>query len=83
MKRNRIKIYRNPLPWLAPMIFMLGLFYLYPMFDVIRLSLTNTTILEPDFKYTIDSYIRILEDKDFHHTFLVTLIFVFSLSRGP
>jgi multiple sugar transport system permease protein len=32
-------------PWLLPLILVLGLFYLYPVFDVFRLALTRATLL--------------------------------------
>jgi multiple sugar transport system permease protein len=76
-KRYRIRIYRRPLPWLLPMILMLALFYLYPLADVIRMSFTDISILKTEFSYTLLSYIRVLEDKDFHYSFWITLIFVF------
>ena len=60
------------------MIAMLAAFYLYPLVDVIRMSFTNTSTLEPDFKYTFLSYIRTFEDPDFYHSALITVIFVFT-----
>ncbi len=39
-------------PWLLPLILVLGLFYLYPVFDVFRLALTRATLLGDEGGYT-------------------------------
>jgi multiple sugar transport system permease protein len=58
------------------MLLMLALFYLYPLADVIRLSFTNTSTLEPDFKYTLGSYIKTFQDPDFYQSAYVSVVFV-------
>ncbi len=70
--------YGRPLLWMLPMILMLVLFYLYPLVDVIRLSFTNTSTLEAEFKYTLNSYIKTLQDPDFYRSIYVSVVFVFS-----
>jgi multiple sugar transport system permease protein len=40
-------------PWLLPLILVLGLFYLYPVFDVFRLALTRATLLGDEGGYTL------------------------------
>lgn len=39
-------------PWLLPLIVVLGLFYLYPVLDVLRLALTRATLLGDEGGYT-------------------------------
>ncbi|MFA6504770.1 MAG: sugar ABC transporter permease [Treponemataceae bacterium] len=78
---TRIKhgpLYRHPLKWLMPMIVMLGLFYCYPLFDVVRFSFTNASILKPTYNYTFNSYLKVFGDPEVLGTFIVTFIFVFS-----
>ena len=61
-----------------PMFIMLGLFYVYPLFDVIRYSFTNASILKPTFQYSFNSYGKIFGDPEIMETFATTFIFVFS-----
>jgi len=78
MKKRSSAYYTHPLKWLLPMLAMLILFYLYPMIDVIRYSFTNVSILRPTYRYTLDSYLKIMQDPEILHTFYVTFTFVFS-----
>jgi len=78
MKKRSAAYYTHPLKWLLPMLVMLILFYLYPMIDVIRYSFTNVSILRPTYRYTLDSYLKIMQDPEILHTFYVTFTFVFS-----
>ncbi|MGO7704633.1 sugar ABC transporter permease, partial [Rhizobium ruizarguesonis] len=34
-----------PLHWIMPVIVVIGIFYLYPVIDVFRLSFTNATLI--------------------------------------
>jgi multiple sugar transport system permease protein len=61
-----------------PMILMLGLFYCYPLFDVLRYSFTNASILKPTYSYTVNSYLKVFGDPEILNTFAVTFIFVFT-----
>ncbi|QEN06731.1 sugar ABC transporter permease [Oceanispirochaeta crateris] len=65
------------LVWLGPMVVFLFCFYLFPLVDVIRLSLTNTTIGQNNFSYTLNSFISVLTDKNLPHILMRTLTFVF------
>jgi len=56
---------------------MLILFYLYPLLDVVRLSFTNASTLTPEFRYTLNSYIKTFKDSNFLNTVYVSVIFVF------
>ncbi len=38
----------SPLPWLVPLILVLGIFYLYPLIDVFRLAFTNVSLVGAD-----------------------------------
>lgn len=56
---------------------MLAAFYAYPVIDLIRLSFTNASFLQPAFRYGLSSYASIFRDPDFLNTVWITLIFVF------
>lgn len=60
------------------MIFFLGLFYLYPLLDVIRLSFTDASLIRPDFEYTLQSYSRLFRDPRTLHSLRITVIFALS-----
>lgn len=72
-RRNRFSY----LLWLAPLIFMLVVFYAWPVIDLIRLSFTNASFLQPKFSYGLGSYLSVFRDPDFLHTLWITVIFVF------
>jgi len=68
----------NFLLWLLPMIVVLGLFYLYPLLDVIRLSFTDASLIREDYSYTFQSYRRLLLDPRTRHSLRITVIFALS-----
>lgn len=76
MKTQKAILYRRPLKWLMPMFIMLGLFYFYPLFDVIRLSFTDASILNPTYEYTLRSYSKMFNDPEFLDTLATTFVFV-------
>ena len=62
--------------WLAPAVGFLALFMVLPLFDVIRLSFTTASIIEPEYTYTLSSYAKVFGDKDFLWSLSITFIFV-------
>ena len=62
--------------WLAPAIMFLAVFMVLPLFDVIRLSFTTASIIEPEYSYTLSSYAKVFGDKDFLWSLSITFIFV-------
>ena len=40
----RRRLEENPFSWLLPVAILLGVFYLYPIFDVLRLAFTNASL---------------------------------------
>jgi multiple sugar transport system permease protein len=65
-----------PLPWMLPAIIIIGLFYLYPVIDVFRLSLTNATLIGDTQEYTFGSIINALSSPQLPDILWATLIFV-------
>jgi len=70
------------LPWLAPLLAVATLFYLWPAVDAIRLSLTDATLLRDDYAYTLETYERALDDPSLVRVLTVTAIFVFASIVG-
>lgn len=64
------------LAWLAPAIAFLALFMVLPLFDVVRLSFTTASIIDPEYSYTLSSYAKVFGDKDFLWSLSITFIFV-------
>jgi multiple sugar transport system permease protein len=48
--------------WFAPLLAVATVFYLYPVFEVIRFSFTDSSLLEPDYSYTLSTYKDALGD---------------------
>jgi multiple sugar transport system permease protein len=65
-----------PLPWMLPVIIVIGIFYLYPVIDVFRLSFTDVTLIGDKENYTTASIINALHAPQLPGILLATLIFV-------
>ena len=52
------------LPWVLPVIAVLALFYLYPVFDVFRFAFTDATLLSDGDHYTFESIVQTLSRPD-------------------
>jgi multiple sugar transport system permease protein len=69
---------RTPVLWLLPIVIMLGVFHLFPLLEVVRLSLTNKSMITLDYKYTLKSFLVIFTDYNFIYSVKITLIFAVS-----
>jgi multiple sugar transport system permease protein len=55
-KKSKSKILANsPVPWILPLGIILALVFVYPIFEVIRLSFTNASLMENGYSYTFKS----------------------------
>jgi multiple sugar transport system permease protein len=70
------------LPWLAPLIAMATLFFLWPMINVIRLAFTDSTLLRNGYAYTLQTFSQALTDPALPGVLVVTLIFVAASVAG-
>lgn len=68
---------QRPVLWLLPLLVFMSAFYLIPIVNVIRLSFTNATLIRPSTGYTLQTFIRVLTDRNFPGIISVTLFFVF------
>jgi len=66
----------RPTLWLAPLLAVVTLFYLYPAFEVLRYSLTNASLLKPDYEYTLSTFTQTLSDPVLYGVLKTTAIFV-------
>ncbi len=67
----------NPYIWLMPTILLLGVFYLWPIIDVIRISFTNAHLFKRTYNFTFDTIVEAFSTSGFFETVWVTFIFVF------
>ncbi len=76
-KRNRLsRIKESPLPWLLPLALVLGVTFLYPVFEIARLSFTDASLVGTDYSYTLESYMSLFGSPGFWNMLTVTAIFV-------
>src|SRR5205814_8019332 len=62
--------------WTLPAIALVALILLYPMFDLLRLSVTDSTVAAARYSYTTASYRDVLSDAAFYGMATVTVVFV-------
>jgi multiple sugar transport system substrate-binding protein len=62
--------------WLLPAVALVTVILIYPMLDLVRLSLTDATVAGTHYAYTLDSYRALLTDGAFYGMVAVTAIFV-------
>ncbi len=66
----------RPTLWMAPLLAVVTLFYLYPAFEVLRFSITDASLLEPNYEYTLDTFVSVLSDPVLYKVIRITAIFV-------
>ncbi|MBB6450883.1 multiple sugar transport system permease protein [Geomicrobium halophilum] len=64
-------------PWLIPLSILLIAIFLYPIFEIIRISFTDMNLVEQDFSYTFNSYIQLFSLPGFWPMLGTTGFFVF------
>src|ERR671913_1364098 len=66
----------SPLPWLLPLAAILGATFIYPIFEIARLSFTDTSLVGGEYSYTLESYLSLFQSPYFANMLKVTAIFV-------
>ncbi|HVL66171.1 MAG TPA: extracellular solute-binding protein [Vicinamibacterales bacterium] len=66
----------TPRAWLAPAAVLAGVFVLYPVLELVRLSFTRATTGQRVSEYTLDSFTELLSDPHFAPMLTVTVVFV-------
>ena len=69
--RSRVQV-----SWFAPLLAVATVFYLYPVIEVIRFSFTNSSLLEPDYSYTLSTYKEALGNRALPEILRITGVFV-------
>jgi len=68
---------QSPVLWLLPLLMVLCVFYLIPLLDVIKTSFTEATMTNPGGNgFTLASYAKVFEDKNFGQIMYATFFFV-------
>jgi multiple sugar transport system substrate-binding protein len=62
--------------WLLPAVALVTIILIYPMLDLLRLSLTDATVAGSRYRYTFESYRALLADGSFYGMVGVTAIFI-------
>jgi multiple sugar transport system substrate-binding protein len=62
--------------WALPATALVTIILIYPMLDLLRLSLTDATVAGSRYAYTLDSYRALLTDASFYGMVVVTVVFV-------
>jgi len=75
-KGNKVLGAQSPVPWLIPLALVLITVFLYPVVEVIRLSFTNSNLIDTHFSYTLDSYVALFTNSGFSHMVGITFLFV-------
>lgn len=71
-----------PLLWFLPLAVLLGIFYLYPILDVVRLSFTDATSITEPAQASLASYASVLGSPDFFAMASTTAVFVLASVVG-
>ena len=73
--RLRRQIEDNPFSWLLPVAVLLGVFYLYPIIDVIRLAFTNASLRGGEEVYTTASFVALIANSLLPEILWTTFVF--------
>ncbi len=68
----------SPALWLLPLAVVLGVTFLFPIFEIARLSFTDASLIDDDYSYTLESYLDLFRSPYFANMLWVTAIFVFA-----
>ena len=66
----------RPTLWMAPLLAVVTLFFLYPAIEVLRFSFTDSNLLQANYDYTLRTYARVLTDPVLYKVIRTTAIFV-------
>jgi multiple sugar transport system permease protein len=67
----------SPVLWLLPLTVILLATFVFPIFEIARLSFTNASLVGSDYEYTLSSYGSLLASPYFFDMLTATAIFVF------
>lgn len=76
------RIGAGPAPWLLPTVLMIGLFYMVPILDALRLAFTDASLLGGEVTYTIQSLAAVATDPALAVVLRNTLVFTLAAVSG-
>lgn len=62
--------------WLAPALVLVSAFLVYPVFDLLRLAVTDSRAYDNRYSYGVQTLARLVTDPEFRSMLIVTLVFV-------
>jgi multiple sugar transport system permease protein len=68
----------SPVPWLLPLAVVLSVTFLFPVFEIARLSVTDASLIDEDYSYTLESYLNLFRSPYFANMLQATALFVFA-----
>ncbi len=71
------RLVASPILWLLPLTVILLATFIFPIFQITRLSFTNANLVGSDYEYTFSSYTSLFTSPYFFNMLTVTAIFVF------
>ena len=77
IKPTKTSFSDTPFPWLIPLSLLLLAVFLYPIFEIIRMSFTDMNLVDTEFTYTLESYVRLFTLPGFWPMLGTTSFFVF------
>jgi multiple sugar transport system permease protein len=75
-RRTRTRAVPEQLAWLAPLLAIATLFFLWPVINVIRIAFTDTVLLREGYSYTTQTFTQTLTDPALPKVLGVTFVFV-------
>ena len=76
------RLVAGPVPWLLPAVLMIGLFYLVPILDALRLAFTDASLLGGDITYGTTSFAAVASDPAMPVVLANTVIFALAAVTG-
>lgn len=77
LKRKKTSFSDSPYPWLIPLTLLLLAVFLYPILEIVRMSFTDMSLVDTEFRYTLESYVRLFTLPGFWPMLGTTGFFVF------
>ncbi|TSB45595.1 carbohydrate ABC transporter permease [Alkalicoccobacillus porphyridii] len=77
LKRKKTPFSDTPYPWLIPLTLLLIAVFLYPILEIVRMSFTDMSLVDTEFRYTLESYVRLFTLPGFWPMLGTTGFFVF------
>lgn len=76
--RKRLRLAEHPYVWVTPLVILLLLTYVYPAVEVVRFSVTDATLLNPVYEYTLEGYEDLSSNTNLRGILWITFLFVFA-----